>query len=196
METQGISRSTTFEHLLQRSDPPTLSVYEVGDELSNCSVCLSACKSTSYDFDLSSVSLAYTTDTTLLENTKNEIVANYQEAISLQQRVKMTSFMTLIGNIQKLMDTMDEYEFQAKFYYLDSKTSLMKQAELTLEEFKGMAINDTIDIYGNITDMIDLNCLNDLGASMGNHSYASMHGPETYSLHSMQMMGLHSFDSN
>ncbi|ELU11923.1 hypothetical protein CAPTEDRAFT_217420 [Capitella teleta] len=54
----------------------SIPVYEDGDELSNCSVCLSACKSTDFEFDLSSVTLAYTAFSSLNDQIRDDIQTN------------------------------------------------------------------------------------------------------------------------
>ncbi|ELU18155.1 hypothetical protein CAPTEDRAFT_229395 [Capitella teleta] len=131
----------------------SIPVYENGDELSNCSVCLSACQSTDFEFDLSSVSLAYTAFSSLNDQTKGDIQSNYMEVMSLQQRLQTTKFLGLLGKIQSLLQAIDDYEFHAKFYFLDSKTSLMKQSDLTIEEFKALARNDSSAMYGNISSL-------------------------------------------
>ncbi|ELU13901.1 hypothetical protein CAPTEDRAFT_202545 [Capitella teleta] len=92
----------------------SIPVYEDGDELSNCSVCLSACKSTDFEFDLSSVTLAYTAFSSLNDQIRGDIQTNYMEAMSLQQRVQTTKFLGLLGKNQTLLQAIDDYVFHAK----------------------------------------------------------------------------------
>jgi hypothetical protein len=131
-------------------------VYEFGDELSNCTDCLSACQSTVYDFDLSATSLAYTAFSTLEEATQKSIRKNYKQAMSLQQRVKKTNLMEILGGIQGVLDTIDEFEFQAKFYFLDSKTSLIKLAEMDVTELKQLVIEDATNVYAENSDFEEI----------------------------------------